>query len=283
MYATVVEFNDHYGTSNPASNLAAGEHQRILRQAATDVNRVIGRSRTLAVQTVTSERFDVADERERGETSRHLHVPDHPPFGMYSERWSFTLSALAIYDYKFALESTVTVGEVTLWPKKRGLLYLPDTESASDTDNFVATYTCGYGRTGSAITPTAAWSTTARIATCTATAHGLAEGDVVLVTGVTPAVYDGLHEIDTALDANSFTVALDTSPADSTAHGTVTPVYGDIPSELRTACLYFAEVRVLAALQQVAPSALSQQGVAQSRARDVALPFADQPIATRRR
>jgi hypothetical protein len=77
--------------------------------------------------------------------------------------------------------------------------------------------------TGAAKTLTAASTTGASapyVATFTSTSHGFVAGDVVTVSGVTPAAYNGVWEVRGAPTADTFTVWLQTSPVAGTVFGT---------------------------------------------------------------
>lgn len=69
-----------------------------------------------------------------------------------------------------------------------------------------------------ATSSTAAW--TSNIATVTATAHGLAPADQVVVTGVTSANYNGTKTVISA-DANTFTYAIATAESAATVQGEI--------------------------------------------------------------
>lgn len=63
-------------------------------------------------------------------------------------------------------------------------------------------------------------SWTAGTVTATATAHGFLVGDIITVSGVTPAGYNGVYEVTAVTDANTFKYALVTNPGTVTIQGT---------------------------------------------------------------
>jgi hypothetical protein len=62
---------------------------------------------------------------------------------------------------------------------------------------------------------------TLNVATGTATAHGLAIGDIVRIAGADQAEFNGDHRVDTVADANTFTYAVYGAVTDP-ATGTIT-------------------------------------------------------------
>ncbi len=64
-------------------------------------------------------------------------------------------------------------------------------------------------------------------ATYTATAHGFTTGDVVVVSGVTPAGYNR-HGVCTVIDANTLKISISANPGSYTSGGTVKSVFSKI-------------------------------------------------------
>jgi len=64
----------------------------------------------------------------------------------------------------------------------------------------------------------ASWATTT--ATFTAASHGLSVGETILISGMTPANYDGSYTVISVPDANSFTVTIGSDPGIFTSGGT---------------------------------------------------------------
>lgn len=60
--------------------------------------------------------------------------------------------------------------------------------------------------------PTTALTWSGGVATVTCPGHGLTASKNVLITGVTPAGYNGYHTVASVIDANNFTVAIATDP-----------------------------------------------------------------------
>lgn len=58
------------------------------------------------------------------------------------------------------------------------------------------------------------------VVTVTATAHGFNIGDIVTVAGVTPSGYNGVYEVTSVANANTFTFALAATPGNVTVQGT---------------------------------------------------------------
>lgn len=73
---------------------------------------------------------------------------------------------------------------------------------------------------GSAVSTTIAWAT--NVATGTATAHGLAIGNIVRIAGADQAYFNGDHRVSTVADANTFTYPVYGSGLDASATGTIT-------------------------------------------------------------
>lgn len=71
----------------------------------------------------------------------------------------------------------------------------------------------------------ATWSSGSAV--FTATSHGFAVGDIVVVSGVTPTAYNR-HGAITAADTNTFTIAISSNPGSYTSGGTVKSVYDKI-------------------------------------------------------
>ena len=64
----------------------------------------------------------------------------------------------------------------------------------------------------------------AQILTVTSVAHGLAAGDLAKLDGNNPAAVDGYYKVLTIVDADNFTVSLETDPWAFTAGGTVNKI-----------------------------------------------------------
>jgi hypothetical protein len=73
---------------------------------------------------------------------------------------------------------------------------------------------------GTAVSCTIAWAT--NVATGTATAHGLAIGNIVRIEGATETYFNGDFRVDTVADANTFTYAVYGDGLASSASGTIT-------------------------------------------------------------
>jgi hypothetical protein len=73
---------------------------------------------------------------------------------------------------------------------------------------------------GSAVSCTLAWA--ANVATGTATAHGLAIGNIVRIEGAVETYFNGDFRVDTVADANTFTYAVYGDGLASSASGTIT-------------------------------------------------------------
>lgn len=67
------------------------------------------------------------------------------------------------------------------------------------------------------------WSNTTKLATFTSNGHGLAVGDVIAVSGVTPAAYNGTYlAVVSVPNGNTFTVTFATNPGTYSSGGTLT-------------------------------------------------------------
>jgi hypothetical protein len=73
---------------------------------------------------------------------------------------------------------------------------------------------------GTAVSCTIAWAT--NVATGTATAHGLAIGNIVRIAGADQSYFNGDHVVNTVADANTFTYQVVGSGLDASATGTIT-------------------------------------------------------------
>jgi hypothetical protein len=73
---------------------------------------------------------------------------------------------------------------------------------------------------GSAVSATIAWAN--NVATATATAHGLAIGNIVRIEGATETYFNGDFRVDSVADANTFTYAVYGDGLASSASGTIT-------------------------------------------------------------
>lgn len=265
MYVTSTEWADSAG--HLTDGMSTARVTAILEGASRFLDRLMGRATPLEPHVST---------RVLSTYSRTLSLGyDFPPVD--EDRWLTAVESCVLLDRYGETVATLDVADVsTALP---GALVL-STDAPLSTSGFARVrYAAGYGAWGAALTPTG-WTAAAGVATATTpAAHGLVAGQVVRVAGTTPADYSGTWRVRSAPTSVTATARIGSTPAASSASGTLTPVVPDIPDALREAAIELARSIALRDLDQRDPLNVGVSGVAKARAAEMAAAFAVLPSA----
>lgn len=264
MYVTASEWAASAG--HLTDGMSSARVTSILEGASRFLDRLMGRSAPLEPHVVT---------RVVPTYSRALSLGyDAPPLD--EDRWlSHVVSCVLLDRYGETVATLDTADVSTALP---GALVLSADVPLSTSGFARVRYAAGYGAWGAALTPTG-WAAAAGVATATMpSAHGLSAGQVVRVVDTTPADYAGTWRVAVPTTTTA-TARIGTTPASSSAHGTLTPVVPDIPDALREAAIELARSLAMRDLDQRDPLNVGVSGVAKARAAEMAAAFAVLPSA----
>lgn len=265
MYVTASEWADSAG--HLTDGMSAARVTAILDGASRFLDRLMGRSTPLEPHVVN---------RVLPTRSRTLSLGyDAPPLD--EDRWLTSVASCVLLDRYGETVATLDPADVsTALP---GALVLSADAPLSTSGFARVRYAAGYGAWGAALTPSG-WTAAAGVATATTpSAHGLSAGQVVLAEGTTPTAYSGTWRVRSVPLATTATVRIGSTPAASSAAGTLTPVVPDIPDALREAAIELARSLAMRDLDQRDPLNVGVSGVAKARAAEMAAAFAVLPSA----